>query len=122
MPVHAASTPARRRRRTLLGLAVVTALGLGGAYLLQAHGRRRGDDTATGVEGTPPPTIRRMTTTRPPRPSPTDDAPSSGFEREGLLTFRGSPTRTYYGEGPVPPDLEVLWSYPGTSGGMCAES
>ena len=41
---------------------------------------------------------------------------------EGLLTFRGSPTRTYYGEGPVPAAPQVLWSYPGASGGMCAES
>ena len=40
----------------------------------------------------------------------------------GLLTFRGSPTRNYYGEGPVPEDPQVLWSYPGESGGMCAES
>ena len=42
---------------------------------------------------------------------------------EGLLTFRGSPTRTYYGEGPVPDGARrSLWSYPGESGGMCAES
>jgi outer membrane protein assembly factor BamB len=50
------------------------------------------------------------------------EAPASGFATPGLLTFRGSPTRSYYGEGPVPQDPEVLWSYPGDSGGMCAES
>jgi outer membrane protein assembly factor BamB len=49
-------------------------------------------------------------------------APASGFEVPGLLTFRGGPTRSYYGEGPVPERPEVLWSYPGQSGGMCAES
>ena len=31
---------------------------------------------------------------------------------DGLLTFRGNPTRSYYGEGPVPTDPQVLWSYP----------
>ena len=34
-----------------------------------------------------------------------------GTEVEGLLTFRGNPTRTYYGEGPVPEaNLEVAVS------------
>ena len=51
-----------------------------------------------------------------------DAAPASGFKVPGLLTFRGGPTRSYYGEGPVPERPEVLWSYPGQSGGMCAES
>ena len=27
----------------------------------------------------------------------------------GLLTFRGNPTRTFYGTGPAPRDPEVLW-------------
>ena len=33
-------------------------------------------------------------------------------EVEGLLTFRGNPTRTYYGRGPVPTNPRVQWSYP----------
>ena len=28
---------------------------------------------------------------------------------DGLLTFRGNPTRTFYGRGPVPTDPEILW-------------
>ncbi|MEM9562060.1 MAG: PQQ-binding-like beta-propeller repeat protein [Actinomycetota bacterium] len=28
----------------------------------------------------------------------------------GLLTFRGNPTRSYHGRGPVPDDPEILWS------------
>src|SRR5690606_26622612 len=40
---------------------------------------------------------------------------------EGLLTFRGNPTRTYYGEGPVPRDPVVAWRFP-ESGGLCAQS
>lgn len=43
-----------------------------------------------------------------------------GTAVEGLLTFRGNPTRTYYGRGPVPADPEVAWSYP--SAMMCGDS
>ena len=35
----------------------------------------------------------------------------------GVLTFRGNPTRSYYGMGPVPNAPKVLWSYP-QNGGM----
>ena len=40
---------------------------------------------------------------------------------EGLLTFRGSPTRSYYGEGPVPSAPSVAWRFP-RQGGMCSLS
>ncbi len=30
----------------------------------------------------------------------------------GLTMFRGSPTRTFYGVGPLPADPKVLWKYP----------
>src|SRR5688500_2246544 len=36
-------------------------------------------------------------------------APYPG-ETVGLLTFRGNPSRTYYGEGPVPSAPKRLWS------------
>lgn len=39
----------------------------------------------------------------------------------GLLTFRGNPTRTYYGTGPVPTKPGIEWYYPRTAG-MCSES
>ena len=39
---------------------------------------------------------------------------------KGLLQFRGNPSRTYYGEGPVPERPQVLWRYPKEP--MCAES
>ncbi len=38
-------------------------------------------------------------------------------EVPGLLTFRGNPSRTFYGSGPVPTDPEILWSFPDTA--MC---
>lgn len=31
---------------------------------------------------------------------------------DGFLVFRGNPTRTFYGEGPVPRDPQVVWSVP----------
>ena len=44
-----------------------------------------------------------------------------GNKVRGLLTFRWNPTRTYYGEGPVPRRRpRVLWSYPRQA--MCAMS
>ncbi|MDG4833447.1 PQQ-binding-like beta-propeller repeat protein [Solwaraspora sp. WMMD1047] len=40
----------------------------------------------------------------------------------GLLTFRGNPTRTYYGTGPVPRTTPgERWRFP-RSGGLCSES
>jgi len=39
----------------------------------------------------------------------------------GQLTFRGNPTRSYYGLGPVPKDPKIQWRYP-PSGGMCGQS
>ncbi|MCD9625453.1 PQQ-binding-like beta-propeller repeat protein [Rhabdothermincola salaria] len=41
-------------------------------------------------------------------------------EVPGILTFRGNPTRSFYGQG-MPEDPSVLWSYP-ESGGMCGLS
>ena len=42
-------------------------------------------------------------------------------EVPGLLTFRGNPTRTYYGRGDVPTAPKVDWFYP-QDGGMCSSS
>lgn len=55
-------------------------------------------------------------------PEPVDETSRSGFASPGLLTFRGSPLRSYHGQGPVPTAPKVLWSYPGAAGGMCSES
>jgi len=54
-------------------------------------------------------------------------SPPEGFRRpwsgtvQGILTFRGNPTRSWYGTGPMPADPAIRWRYPG-SGGMCAQS
>ena len=39
----------------------------------------------------------------------------------GLTMFRGNPTRTFYGSGPLPENPRVLWSYP-PEGTMCGSS
>ncbi|GAA3243173.1 hypothetical protein GCM10010532_085230 [Dactylosporangium siamense] len=45
-----------------------------------------------------------------------------GTKVQGLLTFRGNPTRTYYGQGPVPRSMPVhKWQFPKT-GGLCRMS
>ncbi len=44
---------------------------------------------------------------------------------EGVLTFRGNPTRSYYGEGPVPRIPETLWHFPvldDNTPALCGES
>ncbi|HEX5615874.1 MAG TPA: PQQ-binding-like beta-propeller repeat protein [Acidimicrobiia bacterium] len=43
-----------------------------------------------------------------------------GSTTEGLLTFRGNPTRSFHGTGPVPERPEVLWRFPDEP--MCAQS
>ncbi len=87
-------------------------------------------DDQTGVDGTPstvsPSTVSTApTSTEPPTtaaPTFTDfagwvDPQSSGHPWsalggvEGLLTFRGNPTRSFYGAGPVPADPKVIWTF-----------
>ena len=75
----------------------------------------------------PPPTTTVPTTTTTTLP---ERAPGTvpGFtvgqpwgSTVGLTMFRGNPTRTFYGTGPLPSDPEVLWSYP-ADGTMCGSS
>ncbi|HLU52662.1 MAG TPA: PQQ-binding-like beta-propeller repeat protein [Acidimicrobiia bacterium] len=82
----------------------------------------RGEDSTTTSDEES--TSSTTSTTLPDRP--TDVVPDWTVgkpwgEIEGLTMFRGNPTRTWYGVGPVPTDPENLWSYPG-SGGMCGQS
>jgi outer membrane protein assembly factor BamB len=64
------------------------------------------------------------TTTMPERPAGTVPAWTVGQawgETIGLTMFRGNPTRTFYGTGPLPTNPRVLWSYP-EEGVMCGSS
>lgn len=74
--------------------------------------------TATVIPtATPLPTVAPPTATPTPTPyvgwvDPFGANPPWSDTVEGVLTFRGSPARTYYGEGPVPNNVEISWSYP----------
>jgi len=88
--------------------------------------------TATAVPTPePPPTATPVPTATPlPTPTATPTPPlwvaPNGFGKsgsttvDGVLTFRGGPTRSYYGEGPVPQAPSVQWSYPDRA--MCSPS
>jgi hypothetical protein len=106
------------------GGAVVLVAAVGaGAVVLTGGGKDKERATPASTTSTIPTTT---TTTRPPYTGWVD--PLSAFQpyykatTEGLLTFRGNPTRNYYGQGPVPVAPKVVWQYPGSGAGMCSLS
>jgi hypothetical protein len=70
---------------------------------------RSGSDGATSPASSPPS----------PSAEPTPGPINPRFP--GLTTFRGNASRSYYGEGPLPQNPEILWRYP-ASGGLCSRS
>lgn len=134
----------------MLGLLVLAVLVVGGAMAVVDRTAGGADDPAGGVasdggdvalesdeppgrvsDGTGEPVA--TSTTEPPETTTTTvpfdgwvdpvsvGQPYPGASVEGVLTFRGNPTRTYYGRGPVPDDPVVRWEYPAT-GGLCSAS
>ncbi len=100
---------------------------------LTACGRVIGAVALIGAtaSGSHPASSRALVATTPPRPSPTTTAlptttavpvepAAPGPVVLGLLTFRGNETRSYYGQGPVPRNPQVLWRFPESP--MCAAS
>jgi outer membrane protein assembly factor BamB len=68
-------------------------------------------------------TTMAPTTTLPPRPAgtvPGSTVGTSWGSVDGLVMFRGNPTRTWYGTGPVPDDPQLLWRFPDAA--MCGNS
>ncbi|MDD9371427.1 MAG: hypothetical protein PV358_15005, partial [Acidimicrobiales bacterium] len=118
-PAHLVPRHDRRRLGALLLVGVVLIAVVLGAREFVLASIDRDDGEATLQQ---PPAPEDPGTTLPATTVPEVAAPASGFASPGLLTFRGSPTRSYYGEGPVPTDPDVLWTYPGDGSGMCAES
>jgi len=54
--------------------------------------------------------------------NPEDAFKPYGKSREGIITFRGNPTRNYYGVGPIPKKVpQIRWVYP-QKGTMCSVS
>lgn len=125
MPDRPRSAPAhlapRYDRRRLGALVLVAALVLGCAVAAHQVVQIVRSDPTGDLAGAPEePLVIGTTTTA--APAEAEAAPGSGFPTPGLLTFRGSATRSYHGEGPVPTDPRVLWTYPASGEGMCAES
>ena len=121
---RAAARQRRARRRrvfafTAATILVVAAVGAGAYALTRTEGDGSADVASAGsTTSTAPATT---TTTKPPYTGWVD--PASAFQPyykatvPGLLTFRGNPTRNYYGEGPMPAAPHVVWKYPGEQ--MC---
>jgi len=81
-------------------------------------GRLANQEAFPATVSTPSTTTSIVPTTAPPT---TFAGPAPyGATVEGLLTFRGNPTRTYYGKGPVPEAPVVLNRFPDEA--MCSES
>lgn len=113
-----------RRISRSRALALLVGLALVAAACGAADRPDGGEDAATTTSAAAPSTTAApTTTTAPPFEGWVDPASSGepyGDTVPGLLTFRGNPTRTYYGQGPVPTAPQVLWTYPGSA--MCSES
>lgn len=101
---------------------VVAAVGVGAYALTRSAGNERAGAKSSGATTSTVPTT--TTTTKPPYVGWVD--PASAFQPyykatvSGLLTFRGNPTRNYYGQGPMPTAPHVVWKYPGAQ--MCRQS
>jgi hypothetical protein len=105
----------------VLAIFVVITLGLV-AWRSGAVGALLGgedDPSRAGGKPGPSPSAAPGETVSPPTAPATPGPINTAFA--GLTTFRGNATRSYYGEGPVPEDPEILWRYP-ASGGMCSQS
>ncbi|MCU1352494.1 MAG: hypothetical protein JWM05_1703, partial [Acidimicrobiales bacterium] len=139
-PRHAAREREVRRNRvvaTVGGVLALTLLATFCSKVTSSDKSTRSSSTRNGASSTPGSGTAAGTTASTPTtssglaPKPAVayagwvDPKSSGqpwsSTVKGQLTFRGNPTRSYYGLGPVPKQPKVLWSFPG-SGGMCGNS
>ena len=100
----------RRRLGALLLGALVLVAGAIGVQQFVLDDRRRRRGPATGAA--PPDSAGAARPRRPPPPRPPPGRrPAS--PRPGCSTFRGNPTRSYYGEGPVPTAARGAVELPG---------
>ncbi len=67
----------------------------------------------------PVPTPSPMPSAPSPTPEPSPEPANTTFD--GITTFRGNASRSYYGQGPVPTDPRILWRYP-AEGNLCSNS
>jgi len=87
----------------------------------------QGDDGTAPTGSSPDGTTPSASTTNPPtgQEREPNTVPGSTVGRPwgstpGLIMFRGNPTRTFYGTGPISDNPAVQWTYP--DAGMCSES
>ncbi len=129
-----------KQKQTAFLLMVLCGVGLGaGAYMIWRDAPTTDIGASPGTSGATTTTPATSSTTE--RPTTTTSTSSTtttttlpkrplnqipGWtvgqpwgEVPGITMFRGSPTRTYYGSGPIGPDPSLVWRYP-SDGGMCA--
>jgi hypothetical protein len=118
---HAKNPPRSPWKVLLIALAGVFVLTGGIAFVSRDSSSTNSDNASESTETKVP---ARETTTTTKYEGWVDPASSGQMwssKVPGVLTFRGNPTRTYYGMGPVPSNPKILWTYP-QSGGMCGAS
>ena len=128
--VGAHGGPPRRDRPPWLApvgvLVVLVALWAGYALLSGDDGSDTDEQAAPAAEEVEAVEVATTDTTEAPLPpfdgwvNPASSGRMWSEEVPGILTFRGNPTRSYYGEGPVPSAPQVVWTYP--QGTMCGNS
>jgi len=120
---HANSVP--RTPWRVFAVAVVAVVVIAGGLLVFTGGSSpKNSDNQDASSHSPATNAKVTTTTRPPYTGWVDPLSSGepwATKTVGFLTFRGNPTRSYYGTGPLPVNPKVIWSYP-KSGGMCSVS
>ena len=106
--------------------AVIVVVAVAGAGIVAA---RLGAFERGSAGASPSPSARPSPTAAPstpspspsPSPSPTPSPEPINTTFAGMTTFRGNATRSWYGDGPVPRDPEVVWRYP-PQGNLCSTS
>jgi len=121
-----ASGPRRAPWLALVGVLVVLVLAWGLFSWRSRDNSSSTDqtDTASAEKVTETTAPETTTTTLPPFDGWVNPASSQepwNTKTVGYLTFRGNPTRSWYGQGPLPTNPQVLWSYP-KDGNMCGVS
>ena len=124
----------RRRFGAAFGVAIIAGVIAGAAAFAVRDGERvvaPSDESPPTTTATtlPPPTTTTVastttTATEPPRPPgavPGSTVGEPWGTTRGITMFRGNPTRTFYGSGPLPDDPPaVAWTYPARA--MCGSS
>jgi hypothetical protein len=119
-----AKEPLRSPWRVFAVAVVAVALVFGAIFVATRNSSSSPGSTDNASVDSPATAQKVTTTTEPPYNgwvNPKSSGEPWNTKAVGLLTFRGNPTRSYYGQGPIPTNPHVLWSYP-KNGGMCGVS